>query len=133
MRVEQYRLPGDGAADAEVAVFYFPGTGGSVQANIDRWTGQFTLPDGSPATQAAKVEKQEISGFAVTLVDVAGTFNGGMAPAGGGAGPQPDYRMLGAVIETGDAPWFVKLTGPQQTVAKWKDSFDEFISSIGTR
>ena len=44
MRRAQYRLAreeGD-AEDAELTVFYFPGQGGAIQANIDRWVGMFT-------------------------------------------------------------------------------------------
>ena len=52
MRLAQYRLPGleGDPEDAELAVFYFGGQGGSVQANVDRWIGQFSNPDGSPVT-----------------------------------------------------------------------------------
>ena len=47
MRLAQYRLPGDGAGDAVLAVFHFGSNqGGSVDANIDRWYGQFSQPDG---------------------------------------------------------------------------------------
>ena len=48
MRKDQMILPGiEGGPAGELAVFFFPGTGGSVQANLDRWYGQFTQPDGS--------------------------------------------------------------------------------------
>ena len=46
MRVATYELPGTGGAPGECAVFHFPATGGSVEANISRWARQF---EGSPA------------------------------------------------------------------------------------
>ena len=51
MRLAEYALPGIGneqnAADASLTVFYFgPNQGGSVEANIERWYGQFSQPDG---------------------------------------------------------------------------------------
>src|SRR5437660_1658653 len=51
MRLATYKVPaaaGDKEA-GECGIFYFgPGQGGDVQANIDRWTGQFQTPGGQP-------------------------------------------------------------------------------------
>jgi hypothetical protein len=132
MRKAQYRLPrieGD-TEDAEMVVFYFQGGGGGVQANIDRWIGQFSKPDGSPANDIAKVTKKEIHGVPVTTVDVSGNYSGAMGPMGGGSAPKTAYRMLAAVAEATDGPWFFKLTGPEKTVAKWEPSFEAFVESI---
>lgn len=133
MRQSQYRLPGqNGAGDAEVAVF--TGIGGSAQANVDRWIHQFTKPDGSPVGDAAQVQKKKVGTYEVTEVDVSGTYTAAMGPmmGGGSAAKHPDYRMIAAVIETGQGPWFVKMTGPAPTVAHWKDSFDQFLESLGS-
>src|SRR6185295_9181833 len=54
--------------NAECAVYFFgAGQGGSVQANIDRWKGQFTAADGKPA--AAKVASRTIHALTVTTID----------------------------------------------------------------
>jgi hypothetical protein len=130
MRKAQYSLPkvaGDGE-DAELAVFYFgPGQGGSVEANIERWIGQISQTDGTSSKDKAKTQKREISGMPVTLVDVSGTYSAGMMS---NAPPRQGYRMLAAVAETGEGPWFFKLTGPEKTIAKWSGSFDQFIGSF---
>lgn len=131
MRKAQYRLPraeGD-PEDAEMAVFFFQGQGGSVQANIDRWISQFTQPDGAPAAGAAKISKREANGLPLTIVDVSGTYKGG-GPMMGGGKPKPSFRMLAAVAETSNGPWFFKLTGPQKTVAKWQESFHTFLNGV---
>jgi hypothetical protein len=122
MRTSQFRLPGPEplGGDAEVAVF--TGIGGSVEQNVSRWINQFQTTD-SP-----QVNKRAINGFQVTFVDVAGIFSAGMM--GGKAEPKPGYRMLAAVIETDDAPWFVKMVGPQDTVANWEPGFTGFVSSV---
>ena len=55
MRVAQFVLPkaaGD-AEDAELAVFYFGGAGGTVEANLERWTGQMLQPDGRRSADVA--------------------------------------------------------------------------------
>ncbi len=132
MRKAQYRLPrtdGD-TEDAEIVVFYFQGGGGGVQANIDRWISQFSKPDGSPANDLAKVDKKTVHGVPVTVVDVSGTYSGAMGPMGGSSEPKSGYRMLAAVAEASDGPWFFKLTGPARTVAKWESSFATFVDSI---
>ncbi|MGD8375222.1 MAG: hypothetical protein PVF68_03705 [Acidobacteriota bacterium] len=115
MRQAQYAIPraeGD-PADGECALFVFPGTGGSVEANLQRWYGQFTQPDGGSTEEEANVERFEAGGMPVTLVDVSGTYSGGMS----GDGPSPDYRMVAGIIETATDPWFLKCTGPEATMA----------------
>jgi hypothetical protein len=50
MRVAQFALPraaGD-AQDAELVLYYFGGTGGTVEANIDRWVAQMQQAPTSP-------------------------------------------------------------------------------------
>jgi len=130
MRKAQYALPkvaGDGE-DGELAVFYFGlGQGGSVEANIERWIGQISQPDGSSSKDKEKTSKKEIGGMPVTLVDVSGTYSAGMMS---NAPPRQGYRMLAAVAETTEGPWFFKLTGPEKTIAKWSSSFDQFIGSF---
>ena len=132
MRLAEYALPGypAGATDAVLAVFHFgPNQGGGVDANIQRWISQFTQPDGSDTQAKARKSTRTVQGMAVTLVDIEGTYNGGMG-AGGQAEPQADYRMLGAVVEAPGGVYFYKLTGPRSTVAHWSDGFAEFIGSL---
>ncbi len=129
MRKAQYSLPGP-AGNAELAVFNFPGQGGSVEANIDRWIGQFSQPDGSPSKSKAQTRHIAVSGFRVTLLDVTGTYQGGMMPGMGDSRPQPNTRMLAAVVETANGPWFFKLTGPAPTVANWQKSMEQMLNSI---
>jgi hypothetical protein len=131
MRKAQYslaRVEGD-PEDAKMVVFFFEGQGGSVQANIDRWIGQFTKADGSPATDVARVSKNESHGIPLTIVDVSGTYKESMGPMNAGT-PKSTFRMLAAVAETGSGPWFFKLTGPAKTVAKWEPSFHTFLGTI---
>jgi len=75
MRIAQYRLSGsEGAEDAILAVFNFPGTGGTVEANLNRWYGQFVQPDGSETKSHAIEKKEKVNGLSVTEVYVTGTY-----------------------------------------------------------
>jgi hypothetical protein len=132
MRLSQYSLAkveGD-AEDALCYVSHFPGTGGSVEQNLTRWYQQFVQPDGRPTESVAKVATAEFNGFKQTTVDVSGTFSQSTTPMGPQGEDKPNFRMLAGVIETPMGPWFVKLTGPEKTVERWKDSFYEFMKSF---
>jgi len=100
MRLAQASIPNTNGA-GQLAVFYFgPGGGGDVESNIQRWVGQMQ-PD--PGTQPERQTFETANGFQVTWVDVAGT----MMPSGMGTGPttpQPNFRLLGAVVEGPGGP-----------------------------
>ncbi len=132
MRKAQYALPSPGG-DAELAVFNFPGQGGSVGANIDRWIGQFTQPDGSSSKAKAKTRQKQVSGLQVTILDLSGTYTGGMMPGMSGGTANSGYRMIAAVVETTEGPWFFKLVGPEKTVAEWLASMDQMLDSLQTK
>jgi hypothetical protein len=125
MRKAQYRLPGsDGAAPASLAVYYFGAQkGGSVQANIDRWTGQF-----KGGAEAAETTQRKVEEMTVHMVDVAGTFNPGTGMGSGG--PKEDHRMLAAIVETGQGPVFFKLVGPEETVGEHESEFESLVESF---
>ena len=90
MRRAQYRIPGPGGP-AECVVFYFgPGQGGDTQANVARWASQFHRADGGPVGDAFKTREIKVGDIRVVLVEVAGTYVGGMGS--GPTGPErPNY------------------------------------------
>jgi hypothetical protein len=132
MRKAQFTLPrvADDPEDAELAVFYFgAGQGGSVQANLTRWYGQFTQPDSSSSAEKAKSAQAVVEGMNLTTVDLSGTYVGSMMPGMQDEQNKPNFRMLAAVLETPQGPYFFKLVGPEKTVANWAQSFNEFVKS----
>jgi hypothetical protein len=130
MRRAQYRVPGPGG-DGECVVFYFgPGQGGDPMANAQRWVGQFKRPDGTPAADAAKTTTLTIGNIAVLLVEVAGTYSGGMTMGMEPPKEKPGYMLLGAIAEGPDANWFFKLTGPEATVRAQHEAFAAMVRSL---
>ena len=127
----EFAVPSDGdAAPGRMTVM---GAGGSVQANVDRWYGQFTQADGSATKDKATTKTLKLAGCTVTLVDVAGTFKDmpGGPFAGGQAVERPDYRMLAAIVETPEkGSYFIKFTGPGATVAKHADGFRKMVEGL---
>ena len=130
MRVAQFGLPGSHAADAELVVYYFGGSGGTVEANIERWLGQMQQPDGKPSSAVAKRDSRTINGLKVTLVDVGGTYVAEMTPGARERHNSPNFRLRAAVIETPNGPYFIKLTGPARTVAAAEKAFEQFLSGV---
>jgi hypothetical protein len=132
MRVAELTLPrADGdAEDAQLVVYYFGGQGGSVDANIERWVNQIQGPDGKSTGAAAKKETRSVNGLAVTLVDVSGTYIAETAPGSTERHNKPHFRLRAGVVQTSNGPYFIKLTGPEKTVAKWDRSFEQFVSSL---
>jgi hypothetical protein len=133
MRVAEFTLPkaaGD-TEDGQLALYFFGGQGGSVQANLDRWISQMTQPDGKASKDVAKTTTMKTkSGLAVTLVDVTGTYVAEVSPGSGERFNKPGFRLRAAVVETPEGPYFVKLTGPAKTIARWDVAFGEFLGSL---
>lgn len=132
MRVAQFAVPraaGD-SADAELVVYYFGGSGGTVDANIERWLGQMQQPDGKPSSAVAKRATRTINGLKVTLVDVGGTYVAEMMPGAAPRHNSPNFRLRAAVIETANGPYFIKLTGPSRTIAAAEKAFEQFLGSL---
>ncbi len=128
MRAATYVIPpasGD-TEGAECPVFV--NIAGGVQANIDRWIGQFEKTDGAPVQK-----KETINGLPVTIVDVSGTFKGGGPMMGGSGASKAGYRLLGAIVEGPEGEVFFKLTGPAKTVAAAQDEFQTMLKSLKNR
>ena len=133
MRVAQYKLPkseGD-PEDASLVIYYFGATqGGTTQANIDRWVGQMQQPDGSSSKDKAKTDNLTVNGLEVSTVDLTGTYTAEMTPGSGERHNNTDYRLRAAVVETPKGNYFVKLVGPAKTIARWDQSFKDYLNSF---
>ena len=134
MRLATYTIPpatGD-QGTAECGVYYFgPGQGGSVEANMDRWIGQFQQPGGKSSKDAAKRGQRTVHGLKVTTVDVSGAYTGMGGPMVQSGAPMPGYRLLGAIVEGPQGSVFFKFTGPAKTVAQNQPAFEKMVASLG--
>ena len=109
------------------------GAMGSVEANIQRWHGQFKQPDGSSTADATKQETMDVNGNEVTIVDIGGTYidSPGGPFAGGKKIERPDYRMLAAIVQAGTyGQYFVKFYGSEKTVTANEKAFRAMINSL---
>ena len=129
----EFAGPADAAKEKQARITVSSATGG-VEANIDRWYTQFSQPDGSATKDKSKVEKLDVAGQTIHVVDIPGTF-----ADSGGAGPfqqaptvkRDNYRLLGAVIETKELGLhFIKVTGPTESVEKLKEGMLKMLKSM---
>ena len=127
MRAATYSIgpaSGDKAA-AECAVYFFgAGQGGSVDANVERWKGQFS--GGAPAAVATR----KVRGLAMTTLDVSGNYSGMGGPTATAPSSVPGYRLLGAIVEGPGGNVFIKFTGPAKTIAANQQKFEQLLASF---
>jgi len=131
MRAATYTIPpapGD-RAGGECAVYFFgAGQGGSPEANIDRWNGQFTGSGGTRVT--GKIAKRTVHGLPMTTLDVAGAYSGMGGPMAGASRTVAGYRLLGAIVEAPGGNVFIKMTGPAKTIAANQQKFELLLASL---
>ncbi len=133
MRKAQLRLPGAAGSDAELVIYNFgttPEAGGSVEANFDRWCGQFVQADGRDSMEIAARRESQISGLAVHTIDISGRYVAAVRPGNPEKHDKPDHRMLGSVIISPEGKYFLKLLGPSSTVEEHAARYDEFLRSL---
>lgn len=96
---------------------------GGVDANFERWQGQFTRGANDPAPREETVE---IAGKECRLLDLTGTFRNPFQNE-----EIESARLIGVAIplDEPDSAYFCKLTGPSKSVSDLREQFLEFIRS----
>jgi hypothetical protein len=129
MRFKQFTIPratGD-QFDGELVIFYFgPGQGGDPDANITRWKGMFTPPEGKKIEDVSKIDTVAIGAVKATLLDVHGTYKPSQM-MGPPQEPRPNHRMIGVVFASPQGPYFMRFVGPERTIERHKAEFDKWL------
>jgi hypothetical protein len=122
MRKAQYKVPDKEkkGADAQLALFYFGPRNDMLEDNLRRWAQQMGAAD--PKTEVLQGKCK------IHLVDLKGTYTGDQQQ-----GPQENQRLLAAVVENVDGPWYFKLVGPADTVGPWREEFITMLKAAGTK
>jgi hypothetical protein len=122
MIVAEFTVPGPGG-DGRLTLST---AGGDVAANIDRWKGQFFR---GPDDSSPKESSLSVAGKDAKLVELFGSYQG-MEP---GATRRTGQAMLGVVIPLNvagrETNYFVKLTGPRETLAEARETFLKFVET----
>lgn len=117
--------------DAPAARLTMMPAGGGVDANIDRWKGQF----GGPNKKAGEIEVAQSGKLKIHTVKVTGQYTetmGGGPFSGGKKVKREDYAMLGSIlVDPNGRQYFVKLIGPASVVIANEKSFKKMVNSAG--
>lgn len=126
MRLATYLVPAArGGKAAECAVYYFgSGQGGGVDANLQRWMGEFQK------LEKHDIRKREPGGIKVTLIGARGTYVAHSMRGPEEPGEKPNWALMGAVAEGPMGDLFFKLTGPAATVDAAAADFDAMLGSV---
>lgn len=103
-----------------------PGSGGSIQANVDRWIAQFLATE-----TPAEILKPKGTALPLTTVKLAGTMRGGVP--GGPAKDTPASLLLGAILESPDGLVIAKLAGPRAAVGREEKVFSDLVRAAAGR
>jgi hypothetical protein len=125
METTRVTVPGSEGSDAAtIVVFYFgPDDGGTIDANVQRWAGQFKSADGKAVEP--KVETLESDGMPITLVELEGQYMGMGAPSA-----TPDQKMLSAIVEAPGGKIFIRLVGQDKTVNANRDAYVHLLKNL---
>src|SRR6202166_5324408 len=112
MRLGSFKVDGSNATSADVSVIAFHGEAGGLTSNINRWRGQLQLGPLDEDQLARSTLRTEVDNVPTYLVDFQTAQNA----------PKPS-RILGAVLQTADRTWFVKMTGPPDFIETQRQKF----------
>ena len=127
-RLAMFTVPGsDSANNAEAVVYWFGNTPATVAANLERWRGQFSNPDGSPVFE--KVTRDSTGAFPTTIAEYRGTYRRGIG-AGSADSVRTGQTLLSAIVETPRGWLFIQLFGPSAPVIAERDSFVRFVKEL---
>ena len=116
-RAGQFQVPaakGDPQA-ADLIVYYFgKNSGGGIDANIERWEGQFSAKQGKSKVTRGKTK----DGHVYVVLDLSGTYDQPVGPpALGRTKPMKGARMLAVILTVkSKGNYFLKFTGATGTV-----------------
>jgi len=122
-RAAQLEKSGPHQTSIVMAFSRFPtGTGGTVQANVDRWIQQFSQTSTPPV-----IQNQTEKSCPLTMVKIRGILKGDLP--GGPKQPLPDALLLGAILEADGELIVAKLAGPASLVSPEERVFSAMISA----
>jgi hypothetical protein len=116
------------------AEFFLPGAagnarltlstaGGTTAMNMDRWRSQLKSGPGDPESKESTIR---VADRESTMLEAYGAFSGMMSDRT----PKPNWQLIGIAIPIGpEQHYFIKLTGPRETVQSQRDAFMKFVES----
>jgi hypothetical protein len=124
MEATRFTVPGrDGTPAAEIVVFQ--GIGGTLEANIERWRGQFRANEDGTLIEPEIDTITAGDDMEITLVEFLGDWQGMHAPS-----HTSDQQMIMAVVDSPSGLLFIRFVGNQSTVGPNRNAFIDMMRSL---
>ncbi len=114
-RKAQMTVPSEAGdkGESDFVVYYFEGGGGGIDANVQRWVRSF-----QPNGRKVKVTEGKSRLGSYVLVDCQGTWNKPIGPMiQQKTEEMANSRALSVILTTKEGNYYIRLTGPEKTVA----------------
>ena len=121
MRMLEFNVP---EAKSNIAGFYFGQREEMVEANINRWRGQY---------KKEKSFDRETYDQGQIFVRIAGTYKKKPFPMAQEFTETPGYMALAAIVPSSQGPYFFKMVGEKENVSKVEEEFIGFIRSYSKK
>jgi len=127
-RLAEFTLPGTADGSGEIVVYFFgPQQQPNVDANLARWKGQFSHPDGSPVVE--RVTRDSTGAFPLVFAEYEGSYRRGIG-AGSADSVRTGQRLVAAIVPTPRGTMYVQMFGAAPRVAAERDAFTSFVKGI---
>ena len=123
LRKAQFSIPKakDDKEGVELVIFSFGGGGGGVQANINRWVGQFESKG-----RKSKITSGESPQGQYIFVNITGTYKMPIGPPiAGKTKTIPNARMLAVIlhVQKAGAVYYLRMAGESKTISAAAEAF----------
>ena len=127
MRLAEYVAGAPGGA--EVIVYFFGmSQGGTIDANLTRWKGQFSNPNGGAVEE--KITHEKSGAFPLTIAEYRGTYARGIGAGSAPEAARPNQILTAVVAETPKGALFFQLFGPAAAVDAQRDAYLNFVRNL---
>jgi hypothetical protein len=132
LRSHQFKLlsPIKDTPDAEVSVM--PESDPNPEKYFPRWKAMFVPPEGKTVEDLSKVKKETVGTVVLHTLDVTGDWKYKERPFDPKSKEElrSNYRVIWAIVVTGDEASHVRLNGPMAVVEKHQPAFEKWLKSI---
>jgi hypothetical protein len=127
-RLAEFVLPQTTAGAGEIVVYFFgPQQQPNVDANLTRWKGQFSHPDGSPVSE--KVTRDSSGAFPLVFAEYEGDYRRGIG-AGSADSVRASQRLVAAIVPTPKGTMYIQMFGAAARVEAERTAFFTFVKGI---
>ena len=112
-RTANFKIPSAPTVECYLTKLF--GRAGGVAANVNRWRGQYGLPQLS-GPELGRLPHRKVLGKSATFVEMSGTFR-----------DKPSQKLFGLILPFRGQTIFVKMTGPAKDLDEHREGFDFFL------